>query len=62
MWLDPVAESRLQEYQYRQLFPISHDQYEDEPIETIEWMLQIHEARMQVEQKLRGRRGATDVE
>lgn len=33
------------EYRYRRLFPMSDDEYLDEPVEVVEWMLQIAEAR-----------------
>lgn len=39
------------EYQFRQAFPMTHEQFLDEPVESVEWMLRIHQARQQAQQE-----------
>lgn len=43
--MDPVTAAMDREYRYRRLFPISHDEYLDEPWDVIEWSLRISELR-----------------
>ena len=39
----------FREYQYRKLFAISHEQYLDEPVSTVEWLLAINAVVSEVE-------------
>lgn len=47
MWVDPVTQAWDEEYRYRQITGITHDQYLDEPREAVDWLLHIHDIREQ---------------
>jgi len=40
--MDYALAKMVQEYEYRQLFHITHDQYLDEPSSLIRWMIAIN--------------------
>lgn len=45
---------RLTEYNYRVLFNVSHEQYMNEPMDSIDWMLRIDEVHRQIEKDQAG--------
>lgn len=45
MWIDPVTAAQDRMYRYRRLFPMTVDEYLDEPWDVIEWSLRISEIR-----------------
>lgn len=40
--VDPELAGLFREYQFRKLFGTTHEQYLDEPMATVEWLLAIH--------------------
>jgi hypothetical protein len=48
-----MPRERWREYRYRKVFGLTHDQYLDEPAETIDWLLKIDDAVREAEAESR---------
>ena len=42
MTVDADTRAYWTEYAYRKLFPMSHNEYLEEPVEVVEWLVAIH--------------------
>lgn len=51
--VDPYTASWNDEYQYRRMFPMTHEQFENEPVEVVRWMLEIDKIHGEARQKRR---------
>lgn len=41
--MDTVTAEWVREYRYRTVMHATHEQYLDEPLDVVEWMLHIHD-------------------